>query len=148
VHLACDRNAIALGVHLSGGHRHEAQQFDALMQCTIVHRHKRRSLRRPKQLVADRGYDSASIRAALRGRRIRAVIPTREYTRVKPKRGRPMLFVKELYRQRNVIERLIAHLKEHRRLATRYEKRAANFRSMILLGCIRLILNKYFPDTA
>ncbi|NEQ86270.1 MAG: transposase [Moorea sp. SIO2I5] len=35
-------------------------------------------------------------------------------------------FSREIYRQRNVVERAINRLKQGRRIATRYEKLAAN----------------------
>ena len=47
-------------------------------------------------------------------------------------------FDREAYRQRNIVERLINRLKNFRRIATRYEKRAANYRAMITIGAILL----------
>jgi transposase len=38
----------------------------------------------------------------------------------------------------NIVERLINRLKQFRRIATRYEKRAANFSAMITLASIFL----------
>ncbi len=49
-------------------------------------------------------------------------------------------FDKELYRQRNIIERVIGWLKENRRLATRFEKLAQNFRAMATIAVIRRLL--------
>jgi transposase len=45
-----------------------------------------------------------------------------------------------LYKERNYIERLINRLKQFRRVATRYEKRAANFLAMVALASIMLWL--------
>ena len=47
-------------------------------------------------------------------------------------------FDREAYRQRNIIERLINRLKNFRRIATRYEKRAANYLAMIHIAAILL----------
>ncbi len=47
-------------------------------------------------------------------------------------------FDKEAYRQRNVVERLINRLKQFRRVATRYEKRAANYKAMLVIAAIVL----------
>jgi transposase len=44
------------------------------------------------------------------------------------------------YRERNGIERLIGRLKQYRRIATRYETRAANHLAMVTLGMTRLSL--------
>src|SRR3954462_10807934 len=49
-------------------------------------------------------------------------------------------FDREAYRQRNIVERLINRLKNFRRIATRYEKRAANYLAMITIGAILLWL--------
>ena len=48
-------------------------------------------------------------------------------------RGR---FDTQAYRQRNRIERCINRLKQHRRIATRVEKRAANYLAMLTLSII------------
>jgi transposase len=44
------------------------------------------------------------------------------------------------YRERNRVERCINRLKQFRRVATHYEKRAANYLGMVLLAAIRLWL--------
>ena len=47
---------------------------------------------------------------------------------------------KTLYARRNAVERLIGWLKEHRSLATRFDKTAASFLAMVKLACIRRLL--------
>ena len=42
-------------------------------------------------------------------------------------RKQPIPYNKAAYRQRNVIERMFARLKDFRRIATRYDKLARNF---------------------
>ena len=42
-------------------------------------------------------------------------------------RSQPIPYSKMLYRQRNLIERMFARLKDFRRIATRYDKLARNF---------------------
>ncbi|GHO77833.1 hypothetical protein KSD_56040 [Ktedonobacter sp. SOSP1-85] len=49
-------------------------------------------------------------------------------------------FNRALYKERNVVERTINRLKQFRRVATRYEKRAVNFLAMVTLACILLWL--------
>jgi transposase len=49
-------------------------------------------------------------------------------------------FDKEVYRQRNRVEGLINRLKQFRRIATRYEKRADNYRAFITVAAILLWL--------
>jgi hypothetical protein len=52
-------------------------------------------------------------------------------------------FSKRLYRERNLIERFFSKLKHFRRVATRYDKIAANFLAMVQLASIRLWLRAY-----
>ena len=54
--------------------------------------------------------------------------------------GRPLVFDKAIYARRNVVERCINRLKQWRGLATRYEKRAFNYRAMLVLASIVLWL--------
>lgn len=87
---------------------------------------------RPERVVADKGYSSNQIRSYLRRRGIGAVIARKD------NEHRVGHFDKEAYRQRNVVERLINRLKQFRRVATRYEKRGENYRSMLTLAAIVL----------
>lgn len=67
------------------------------------------------------------------GVRTTPVIPKRNAKR-KPR------FNHGLYRERNRIERLINRLKQFRRIATRYEKRAENYLAMLMIGAILIWL--------
>lgn len=86
----------------------------------------------PKRLVADKGYTSKAFRNFLHARHIRYTIPHRRNER------HHGTFDKKVYRKRNIVERLINRLKQFRRIATRYEKRAVNFSAMITLASIFL----------
>jgi transposase len=83
---------------------------------------------RPNSVIADRAYDARSLRQELAKRRIKAVIPPN------PTRKHPHRYDKNAYKGRNVIERMFCRLKDFRRIATRYDKRADNFLSAILLA--------------
>lgn len=103
-----------------------------------VHRPGRgRPRRRPRALVGDKGYSSRAVRAYLRVHGIRPVIASR---RDQP---RSEHFDRPLYRTRNIVERLINRLKQFRRVATRYEKRAANYLAMVTLAAVRLWLRGF-----
>jgi transposase len=123
------------------GQRHETIAFNELMERGEVHRPGRgRPRLRPRALVGDKGYSARWVRAYLRIHHIRSVIASR---RDQP---RSESFDRVLYRSRNVVERLINRLKQCRRVATRYEKRAANYLTMVALAAVRLWL-KRFADT-
>jgi transposase len=54
--------------------------------------------------------------------------------------GRPLLFEADLYAKRNVAERCVNRLKQWRGIATRYEKRAASYRAMVLIASLMIWL--------
>jgi len=54
--------------------------------------------------------------------------------------GRPLAFDQAIYARRNVVERCINRLKQWRGLATRYEKRAVNYRAMVVIASIAIWL--------
>jgi transposase len=89
---------------------------------------------RPAALLADKGYTGEPVRAYLRRCRVAAIIPQLASER------RPRLMDWQVYRERNVIERLVGRLKECRRLATRYDKLAASYRAFVYLAAIRMWL--------
>jgi transposase len=93
-----------------------------------------RSRLRPQRVVGDKGYSSRAIRQYARQHGIRTTIPRK----VNECRKGP--FDRTLYKKRNLVERLINRLKQFRRLATRYEKRAANYRAMWIIGATLLWL--------
>ena len=81
-----------------------------------------------QKLLADRGYDADHLRKRLSERNAEAVIPTTT------SRKRPIPYDIVAYRQRNTVERLWARLKDYRRVATRYDKLAANYLSGVLIA--------------
>ena len=83
-----------------------------------------------ERLLADRGYDADHLRKLLADRHIEAVIPTTT------SRRRPIPYDTTAYRRRNTVERLWARLKDFRRVATRYDKLAANFLAGVQIAAI------------
>ena len=80
-----------------------------------------------RHVIADKGYDSASLREWLENRGTEPVIP--------PRRNRRLQYHddKALYRQRNVIERSFARLKDFRRIATRFDRDVRSFSAAICI---------------
>jgi transposase len=117
---------------ITAGQWHEQSVFEALMETGAVKRAGRGRPRiRPDRVVGDKGYSSKKIRRYLRRRGIGAVIP-------RQKRERRTRFDKGAYRQRHFVERLVNRLKGFRRIATRYEKRAAHYLGMLTIAAIVL----------
>jgi transposase len=120
---------------LTPGQRHEAMVFEQLLESGAVKRWgPGRPKRRPHRIMGDKGYSSRRSRRDARQHGMRITIPR------KRNEGRTGPFNRTLYRLRNHIERLINRCKQFRRLATRDEKRAANYQAMWLIAATILWL--------
>ena len=86
---------------------------------------------KPAALLADRAYDTDAIRANLKQRGIKPVIPS------KSNRIKAIRYSKRLYRERNCIERVLGHLKINRAIATRYDQLADSFLGMLFIASAR-----------
>ena len=89
-------------------------------------------------MLGDKGYSYPSCRHHFRGRGLKMMIPERRdqrEQRVKKghKGGRPCHFDRDLYKERNVIERTFLRLKQSRRVATRYDKTKASYQAFVTL---------------
>jgi transposase len=109
--------------------------FEELMEQGAVPRAGRgRPRRKPKRVSGDKSYSSRRIRGYARRKGMRQTIPRRSNEK---HRGR---FDRAVYRRRNLVERCINRLKQNRRIATRYEKLAANYLAMLTVAAILLWL--------
>ena len=79
-------------------------------------------------LHADKGYDSNAIRTQVEQRGAIPNIPS------KVNRKWKNCFSPVLYRGRNAIERMFCRLKDFRRVATRYDRNAANFLAAVCIA--------------
>jgi len=140
VHLACDGRGRPVSVVLTPGQRHDSTQLGPVLDAIRVPRPQGRGRprRRPDRVIADKGYSYPTCRRLLRQRGIKHTIPERrdQRRRRRAKRGRPLAFDCVTYTRRNVIERCINKLKQWRGIATRYEKRALNYRAMVVIAAI------------
>jgi transposase len=85
-------------------------------------------------VIADRGYDSQALVAAVEAKGGEAVIPTQKNRKVQRTIDR------ERYKDRNLAERFWALVKQYRRVATRYEKTARNFLALVHVVSIMMLL--------
>ena len=87
-----------------------------------------------KAVIADKGYDSNAFRGLIRGKRMRVVIPP---TRT---RKRAIRYDKEIYKQRNLVERCFNKLKHFRRIATRFDRLDCHFMAVLHLAATMIWL--------
>jgi len=81
-----------------------------------------------QKLLADKGYDADHLRRRLAERGAEAVIPSTTSRRA------PIPYDALAYRDRNRVERMWCRLKDFRRVATRYDKLAANYLSGVFIA--------------
>lgn len=144
VHLSCDGKGRPLSVIVTAGQRNDGAQLFAVLDAIRVPRiGGGRPRKRPDRLLADRGYGKGLYRRELRARGIPHTIPEersdhRQRRAERP--GRPLGFDADLYARRNVVERCVNRLKQWRGIATRYEKRAVNYRAMVVIASLMIWL--------
>ena len=124
IHVVVDIMGLPVRLALTTGEAHDNRMCSALLS----------GLKPGTMLLADRGYDADWIRTFVGERGAWANIP--------PKRNRkePICFSPYLYRARNLVERFFNKIKQCRRVATRYDKLAANYLAFIKLAAIRIWL--------
>jgi transposase len=142
--LACDGRGRPLSIVITPGHRHDNTQLAPVLDGIRIPRAagRGRPRTRPDRLIADRGYGYARCRRLLCERQIEHTIPERRDQRAQraTRPGHPLVFDEAIYARLNMVERCINRLKQWRGLATRYEKRALNYRAMLVLATIVLWL--------
>lgn len=142
IHTAVDGNGRPLAVVVTGGQRNDGAMMAEVLDEIVVPRHRGRARSRPDAVIADRAYSSGVTRRLLRDRQITAVIPQKRDEIAARKRrgrtgGRPPALDETRYKQRNLVERSFALLKQWRGLATRYDKLAIVYRAAVVLSaCI------------
>lgn len=139
IHILCDRNGHPLHFHLTAGQDHESTALVSLLagaDAEVTDGNGKR-VAWPVAMAGDKGYRADWIDACLLELEIQPVIPSKvnEYRDV-----RGIEFDPEVYRERNIVERLIGWLKESRRIFSRFEKTATNFAGFIKMAFIRRYL--------
>ena len=118
--LVVDNQGTPIGALVASAQRAEVNLTEPTLATVKVPRAGGRPRSRPRELVADRGYDSQPFRHRLRWRGIKPCTPERRGKR--PRSGRKANVSN--YRQRWKVERTFAWLHNYRRLVVRYERLA------------------------
>ena len=122
IHALVDAEGRPVNIRLTGGQIADCTEADALTE----------GLGEGDILLADKGYDSNTIRikAAKRG----------AWANIPPKANRKggFSFSSWVYRQRNLVERFFNRIKHFRGIATRYDKRPDNYLAAVKLVAARI----------
>ncbi|MCX4774484.1 IS5 family transposase [Streptomyces sp. NBC_01285] len=148
VHLAVDGRGLPLPIVLTPGNVNDATTFVQVLDGIRIPRAMTgRPRTTPDRVLGDKAYSSRAIRHLLRRRGIVATIPERRDQAANRRRrgtsgGRPPAFDRNAYRDRNVVERCFARLKQFRAIATRFDKLAARYRAGLVLASLVLWLRE------
>lgn len=110
LHLACEQGQKPLSLVLTAGQRGDSPQLPTVLDRIRVPRPRGGHPRtRPDRVLADKAYTSRANRTYLRGRGIKATIPSKaDQDAARRKRGskggRPPAFDPEIYKQRHAVE--------------------------------------------
>ncbi|WP_316227548.1 MULTISPECIES: IS5 family transposase [unclassified Bradyrhizobium] len=125
IHAVVDGNGLPpVRLALSPGEAHDVRLAGKLLS----------RLKFGSMLLADRGYDAVWIRELAMKKGAWANIPP------KSNHSDPICFSPYLYRARNQVERFFNRIQQCRRVATRYDRLAANYLAFVQLASIRLWL--------
>jgi transposase len=127
IHAGCRDARTSVAVVLTPGHWHESPVFATVFAQVpptppLTHG------------IMDKGYDSMPIREQLLAHDMVPVIPPRS------NRTAPIDYDHDLYKLREQVERFFNHLKQFRRIATRYDKLSRTFLAFIHLVAAWIML--------
>jgi transposase len=120
IHAVADASGRLIGFDLTPGQMGDVRAAPGLIE----------TLPKAAQILADTACDSDKFRELLIARGSTPVI------KPNPTRKKIPPFDKVTFKGRNVIERAFSHLKDWRRVATRYDKLARNFRATVTLALL------------
>jgi transposase len=133
----CDTHIHPLTTLIVGGQASDNPLVLPAMDQVAIRTPSGRKRRRPQKMAGDKGCSSKGNREGLRKRGITPVIAYKSN-----EKGVSRPFDSKTYKKRNTIERLFGHLKECRRVATRYDKLAVRYHAFVKIACIRYLLTK------
>ena len=142
VHAVVDAPGLLTTIVATGGQRHDGAMLeDILDEIRVPQTGSGRPRTRSDAVVADKAYSSGVTRRMLAACGIKTVIPQKSNEKNARKNkgsagGRPPGLDEAAYRGRNIVERRFGLAKQWRGIATRYDKKATNYRAGVVLCAV------------
>ena len=125
IHLAVDSGGLPVHFEISGGQVNDIVHAESLIARSPL----------TDSVIADKGYDSEPLREFIKGRGSRVYIPRKKNSNTG---NIDMDWC--LYQYRHLVENAFLKIKKYRAVATRYDKLARNYHSVISLAFIMIWL--------
>jgi transposase len=122
IHALVDSFGLPLNFFLTGGEVHEIKVAQQLVRPDA------------ENLIGDRGYDSDPFRSWLKKRYINPVIPGKSNRKIS------IEYDRDIYKERNNVERFFNRIKNFRRISSRFDKTAQMFHGSLVFVSILLWL--------
>ena len=126
IHAVVDALGNPIHVQLSAGNVHDVKVAQEMLEAV--------KLRPGMAVLADKAYGKWELREYIANHDADFCIPP------KSNESDPWFVDWWLYKERHLVETFFLKLKEFRRVATRYDKRADRFLAFVHLACIRILL--------
>ncbi len=117
-----------MGIFITGGNIHDSTQAEKLLHNAI---------HEGVYVIGDKAFDSEWIVKYIEKNKGICVIPSRK------NRKEQREYNKDIYKNRNQIERFFNQLKQFRRMATRYDKLLFSFLSLVQFAVVLIIIPKF-----
>ena len=142
--VAIDEEGVPLNVVVDSASVYEGHLAEETVNNIFVKKHDRRRkhpiLRKPKRVIADKGYDDDGLRNRFSERGIDFIVPYRDNRVNRPyEDGRKL----RRYRRRYKVERTNAWLKNFRRVTVRWDRSLSAFKGFVHIACICITLMKF-----
>ena len=142
--VAINEDGIPLNVVVESASAYEGHLAEKTINNIGVKKHDRRRkhpiLKKPKRVIADKGYDDDGLRGRFLERGIDFIVPYRD-NRVNRlyEDGRKL----RRYRRRYKVERTNAWFKNFRRINTRWDRSLLAFKGFVHIACICITLMRF-----
>ena len=129
-----DGTGLPIAISVGSASPHEVKLVEPTLEARFVDE-------QPERLIGDKAYDSDPLDERLKAQGVQMIAPHRN-NRKKPatQDGRPL----RRYKRRWKVERLFAWLQNYRRILVRHERYLQNYLGFVQLGCIIILLKRYF----
>jgi transposase len=130
-----DSNGLPLAIAIAEGSKHDISLTDRTLDAAFLDDF-------PPKLIGDKAWDSGKLKERLlKERNIELIAPVRGGKRPGKRKQDGRAFRR--YQRRWVVERLFAWMKQFRRVATRWDRKADNYLGFAQLACVVILLRSF-----